>query len=65
MATIDEAKLVTPERLRTVFNHIDTDGSGSLSADEIKAILCFDDDFDPYEVDKIIKQADTNNDGEI
>ena len=65
MASVDEQKLVTPDRLRIVFDHIDVDKSGALSYNEIKEILCFESDFNMSDVDKIIKQADLDGDGEI
>jgi len=54
MATINESNLVTEERLKAAFRMFDKDGSGSLSPEEIKDVLCFDSTVDPSEVDKII-----------
>jgi calcium-dependent protein kinase len=65
MATIEEKNLLTHERLRMAFRMFDKDGSGSLSADEIKAVLCFDSTVDPSEIDQIIAEVDENGDGEI
>jgi len=44
---------------------IDKDKSGSLSPDEIKEFLCFDEAINPKEVEDLIKEADENGDGEI
>jgi len=43
----------------------DKDGSGALSHDEIKEVLCFDSNIDPLEIDLIIAEVDENGDGEI
>ena len=43
----------------------DKDGSGSLSPEEIKDVLCFDSSVDPSLVDKIIAEVDENGDGEV
>lgn len=65
MATINEKQLVTNERLKVAFQMFDKDGSGALSPDEIKDVLCFNSQVDPKEVDKIIADFDENGDGEI
>ena len=44
---------------------IDKDKSGSLSPDEIKEFLCFDESINPKEVEDMIAEADENGDGEI
>lgn len=44
---------------------IDKDKSGSLSPDEIKEFLCFDENINPKEVEDMIAEADENGDGEI
>jgi len=44
---------------------IDKDKSGSLSPDEIKEFLCFDETINPKEVEDMIAEADENGDGEI
>ena len=56
---------MTNERLKSAFKMFDKDGSGALSADEIKEVLCFDSSVDPTEIDNIIKEVDENGDGEI
>ena len=43
----------------------DKDGSGALSPEEIKDVLCFDSSVDPSLVDKIIAEVDENGDGEV
>lgn len=39
MATIDKEKLMTPEKLKAAFNLFDSDGSGTISTDEIREVL--------------------------
>jgi len=43
----------------------DKDGSGVISADEIKEVLGFGGHLDNKAIDVIIKQVDENGDGEI
>lgn len=43
----------------------DKDGSGSISADEIKKVLGFGSNMDPNAINTIIKQVDENGDGDI
>ena len=40
MATVNEKKLLTKERLKMAFQMFDKDGNGSLSPSEIKDFLC-------------------------
>tara|TARA_B110000305_G_C19207917_1_gene524428 strand:- start:106 stop:327 length:222 start_codon:yes stop_codon:yes gene_type:complete len=51
MATIEEKNLVTTERLKQAFKMFDADGSGALSPEEIKKVLCFDASINPKDVD--------------
>lgn len=55
MATIDQSRLITVERLKQAFELFDADKSGALSPDEIKEVLCFNSEVSPQEVDEIIK----------
>ena len=43
----------------------DKDGSGVISASEIKEVLGFGGNLDNAAIDAIIKQVDENGDGEI
>lgn len=43
----------------------DKDGSGVITADEIKEVLCFGGNLSSKQIDKIIKSCDANGDGEI
>ena len=58
----------TPSQLKAAFAVFDTDGSGTLSADELKAILSRSVRggaplFTAEQVDGLIKEFDTNGDG--
>ena len=39
VATINKEKLLTTEQLKAAFSLFDSDGSGSISADEVKELL--------------------------
>lgn len=39
VATINKEKLLSKEKLRAAFNLFDRDGSGAISAEEVKEIL--------------------------
>lgn len=62
MATMNESALVSQEKLRAAFKMFDKDGSGTISKDEIKEALG---GLDEKIVDDIIKEVDSNGDGEI
>ncbi|MCQ2817017.1 MAG: protein kinase [archaeon] len=62
---IDKKEIVTNENLRKVFSLFDTDGSGSISSDEIKNVLDKENSFGDKVWDEIIGQVDTNGDGEV
>ena len=52
--------------LRSDFNvPLAKDGSGVISADEIKEVLGFNGNLDKSAIDLIMKQVDENGDGEI
>lgn len=40
VATIDKQSLLTKDKLLQAFNLFDKDGGGSISADEVKTVLC-------------------------
>jgi len=59
-------QLLTNQKLKRAFDMFDQDGSGIISADEIKSVLGLT--ADPTMNDKIeaiIKQVDVNGDGEV
>merc|ERR1719419_1929753 len=54
------------ERLRKVFRCLDTDGSRTLSPDEVMAaLISIHKDIDRSKCIELMKSADTNNDGMI
>jgi len=62
MATMNESALLSQEKLKAAFKMFDKDGSGTISKDEIKEALG---GLDEKIVEDIIKEVDSNNDGEI
>lgn len=65
MATMNENNIVTNDKLQQAFKMFDKDGSGSITADEIKEVLGFDSSINKKIIDDIIKEVDENGDGEI
>ena len=64
VAAMNEKSLTTNDKLQTAFKMFDRDGSGVISADEIKEVLGFNGNLDKNAIDLIIKQVDENGDGE-
>jgi calcium-dependent protein kinase len=64
-ATIDKEKLTSKNNLELAFKSFDRDGSGKINMNEIKAIFNNSTVKDDGVFQKIIKEADGNNDGEI
>lgn len=64
MATMNEKDLITNDRLRAAFRLFDKDGSGAISADEIKQVLGIDEK-ESGKLDQLLKEIDENGDGEI
>jgi calcium-dependent protein kinase len=65
VAAMNEKSLTTNDKLQAAFKMFDRDGSGVISADEIKEVLGFNGNLDKNAIDLIIKQVDENGDGEI
>ena len=69
VASIDKNSLITEEKLRQAFSLFDTDGSGTIRTNEIKATLTgCQDNFDEEEDRmwaEIIDEVDIDGDGEI
>jgi len=63
-ASVDINKLVSKSRLENAFNMFDTDGSGKISADELKSMLRIE-NVDTHLWQQIISEVDENGDGEI
>jgi len=65
IASMNEKQLLTNEKLQAAFKMFDKDGSGLISATEIKEVLGFGKTLSEEAVMDIIKQVDENGDGEI
>jgi len=61
---MNEKTLLTNEKLQAAFKMFDKDGSGMISAQEIKEVLSFGKTLSEEAVNEIIKQVDENGDGE-
>lgn len=64
-ATLDMRKLLSSDNLKAAFRMFDRDGSGSISANELKRILEGGVSSDDKVWSDIIVQVDQNGDGEI
>ena len=65
VATVNTEEFQSNEFLQAAFKMFDKDGSGTISADEIKAVLGFGGNVDGEAMNNIIKQVDANGDGDI
>ena len=65
MATISSKKLLNEKNIKNAFDLIDKDHSGSITIDEIKDMIGADQDMPDEVFKEIIKEVDTNGDGEI
>ena len=65
VATINKERLLTREKLQAAFNLFDKDGGGTVSAHEIKEILCSGEDIDDEVWDRIVNEIDEDGNGEI
>lgn len=65
VATMDKKKLLSNEKLEAAFNLFDKDGSGSISAVEVKDVLGVGKNIDEKVWNDIIMEVDANGDGEI
>jgi calcium-dependent protein kinase len=65
LASISQQKLLNKEKLEATFKMFDKDGNGTISADEIKSVLCQGGNVDSAAIDQVIKEVDINGDGEI
>ena len=63
MATMNEKKNMSEEKLVSAFKIFDTDNSGTISPDEIKSVLGTAGNLSDEAVQSIIKQVDENGDG--
>jgi len=65
LATVNHKKLLSRERLTQVFKMFDTDGSGTISRDEIKNFFSMNEGSDDSFAQELIEEVDKNGDGEI
>ena len=67
VAATSQENLTSHEKLQAAFKMFDKDGQGTISAEEIREVLCFGgaNSLSMEAVDAIIKQVDENGDGEI
>lgn len=65
VATMDKRKLLSNEKLEAAFNLFDRDGSGTISANEIKEVLGVGKNIDEKVWNAIVMEVDGNGDGEI
>jgi calcium-dependent protein kinase len=63
LAALNRQKVLNKERLEATFKMFDKDGSGKISADEIRTIL--GNSNEKGVLDAMIKEVDSNGDGEI
>ena len=57
---------VNEDHYKEAFNKYDADGSGSISPEELRHVIAeLGEDLASHEVDKLIKEADTDGDGDI
>ena len=64
-ATMDKEKLTSKSNLEIAFKSFDKDGSGKINLNEVKAIFNNSNVQNDNIFEKMIKEADDNNDGEI
>lgn len=68
VATIDKKRLLTTEKLQSAFKLFDKDGSGTISAQEVKELICTGQNIDDEQWDKVaheIELVDHNGNGEL
>ena len=64
MATMNEKNMQSNEKLMQAFRMFDKDGSGTISAEEIKEVLGYNTS-NSRVIEDIMKEVDENGDGEI
>ena len=65
VATINKDKLLSADKLKAAFTLFDKDGSGAISSEEVKEILCSGQKIDDAVWDEVIKEVDADGNGEI
>lgn len=57
--------MLSTEKLKAAFTLFDKDGSGSISSEEVKEILCSGQNIDDQVWEEVIKEVDGDGNGEI
>jgi calcium-dependent protein kinase len=65
VATINKEKLLSKDKLRAAFHLFDRDGSGAISSEEVKEILCQGQKIDEKVWREVIDEVDIDGNGEI
>ena len=65
VATINKEKLLSKDKLKAAFQLFDRDGSGAISADEVKQILSRGQKIDEKVWKEVIGEVDIDGNGEI
>lgn len=65
MASLRKEAMLEREHLEIAFRMFDQDGSGTISADEVRRILLDKVSSEEGSIDELIEMADKNGDGEI
>jgi calcium-dependent protein kinase len=63
MATINEKKLLSSDRLQIAFKMFDKDNSGNITPAEIKSVLSAESSIPADVMKAIMQQVDKNGDG--
>lgn len=64
-ATVDKGKLLQEEKLRAAFGYYDSDGSGSISTDEIKEVLGVGKQISEEVWLQVLNEVDQDGNGEV
>ena len=65
VAAMKQEELHSEKKLQDAFNAFDNDKNGSIDKHELMTIFEFSEGFDIAEIEKMIKEVDSNGDGQI
>lgn len=65
VATMNEKKILSNNKLKQAFKMFDKDDGGTISVDEVREVLSFGGHLDEKVVKKILKSIDKDGNGEI
>ena len=63
VAASNTEDLMTPKTLNVVFDHLNVDGDGEVTGEELKALFDDNCDFTTDDLKILVAEADTNGDG--